>query len=101
MAGSFLTHAAVKFSPWDTMAGKSVEFFALTDPRPTVEITNFGAHIVSIEGADRDGDRAMYYPRLRFRLGPASSPRVGSNKVAEQFAISGELYEHHTTEPTL
>lgn len=69
VAGSFLTHAAVKFSPWDTMAGKSVEFFALTDPRPTVEITNFGAHIVSIGVSDRNGLRASMNPRLHFQLG--------------------------------
>jgi aldose 1-epimerase len=52
-------HANVQVASWGkTASGQGVELYTLTDPQLTVQITNFGAHIVSIEAPDRDGQRA-------------------------------------------
>jgi aldose 1-epimerase len=52
-------HANVQVVAWGkTASGQGVELYTLTNPQLTVQITNFGAHIVSIEAPDRDGHRA-------------------------------------------
>ncbi len=53
-----LAHAAVTVAPWGSVEGKPVELYTLTDADLTVRITNYGAHIVSIDAPDRNGKRA-------------------------------------------
>jgi len=53
-----LAHAAVTVSPWGNADGKPVELYTLSDADLTVRITNFGAHIVSVEAPDRSGKKA-------------------------------------------
>ena len=56
---SALAHAAVTVAPWGkTAAGEAVDIYTLSDADLTIRITNFGAHIVSIEAPDRDGKKA-------------------------------------------
>ncbi len=57
-AAASLAQAAVTSAPWGTSDGKPVELYTLTDSDLTVRITNYGAHIVSIEAPDRTGKRA-------------------------------------------
>lgn len=52
-------NSSVTVKPWgETAAGKAVDLYTLSNSRLTVEITNFGAHIVSIQAPDRNGHRA-------------------------------------------
>ncbi len=53
-----LAHAAVTEATWGTADGKSVALYTLSNSELTVRITNFGAHIVSIEAPDRQGKKA-------------------------------------------
>ena len=53
-----LAHAAVTSAPWGNVDGKPVTLFTLTDSDLTIRITNYGAHIVSVEAPDRTGKRA-------------------------------------------
>ena len=58
LALSSLADAAVNVTPWGTADGKPVQLFTLSDSDLTVKITNYGAHIVSIDAPDRSGKRA-------------------------------------------
>ena len=59
LAVSSLAHAAVTAAPWGkALAGQPVELYTLTNDDLTVRITNFGAHVVSIEAPDRTGHKA-------------------------------------------
>ena len=54
-----LAQAAVTRAPWGkTSDGTPVELYTLSDSALTVKITNFGAHVVSIEAPGRDGKKA-------------------------------------------
>jgi len=54
-----LAQGAVTKAPWGkTSDGTPVEIYTLTDSSLTVRITDFGAHIVSIEAPGRDGTKA-------------------------------------------
>lgn len=54
-----LAHAAVTVAPWGkTAAGEAANLYTLSDADLTVRITNFGAHVVSIEAPDREGKKA-------------------------------------------
>ena len=59
LAVSSIAHAATKVEPWGkTPAGQPVQLYTLTDSDLTVQITNFGAHVVSIQAPDRHGNKA-------------------------------------------
>ncbi len=54
-----VTSSAVTSSAWGkTATGQPVELYTLTDSALTVHITNYGAHIVSVEAPGRDGRKA-------------------------------------------
>jgi aldose 1-epimerase len=53
-----LMQAQVTKAPWGTHDGHAVELYTLTDKDLTVAITNYGAHVVSIQAPGRDGTRA-------------------------------------------
>ncbi len=50
--------AAVQTASWGSADGKPVQLYTLTDGDLTVRLTNYGAHIVSIDAPDRSGKRA-------------------------------------------
>ncbi len=59
LASTSLAFGSVTVSQWGkTTAGAPVELYTLSDGDLTVKITNYGAHIVSIEAPDRNGHRA-------------------------------------------
>jgi aldose 1-epimerase len=59
LAYSSLAFASVTVSPWGkTVTGQPVELYTLADGDLTVRLTNYGAHVVSIEAPDRNGHRA-------------------------------------------
>lgn len=98
-AGS--ANASVSSKPWGTVDGKPVQLFTLTSPKLTVEVTNFGARIVSVEAPDRAGkdadvvlgykDLAGYEADQSTYLG--STPGRYANRIAGgQFTIDGKTY---------
>ncbi len=58
LLGSSLAHGATQSSAWGTVDGEPVTLFTLNDGTLTVRLTNYGAHIVSIEAPDRNGAKA-------------------------------------------
>jgi aldose 1-epimerase len=51
--------ASVTKKPWGNAAdGQAVDLYTVSNPRLTVQMTNYGAHVVSIEAPDRFGKRA-------------------------------------------
>lgn len=61
LAASPLAHAAaaVASAAWgNTSSGQPVELYTLTDTDLTVRITNYGAHIVSVQAPGREGKKA-------------------------------------------
>ena len=58
LAMTSMAFGSVTTSPWGTADGKAVELYTLTDGDLTVRITNYGAHIVSVEAPDRHGKKA-------------------------------------------
>jgi aldose 1-epimerase len=53
-----LMQAQVTKAPWGTHGGQAVELYTLTDHDLKVTITNYGAHVVSIQAPGRDGTKA-------------------------------------------
>ncbi len=103
-----LTHAAVKVSTFGkTQAGQTVELYTLTDNQMTVQITNFGAHIVSIETPDRTGKRADVVLGYRDFIGYMADSKtyMGSvvgrygNRIAKgTFTLDGTAYHIPTND---
>ena len=96
-----LAHAAVTSAPWGNADGKPVELYTLTDADLTVRITNFGAHIVSIEAPDRNGHRADVVLGYKDLAGYQADTKtyMGSvvgrygNRIAKgTFSIDGTAY---------
>ncbi len=96
-----LAHGAVAVSPWGTADGKPVELYTLTDSDLTVRITNYGAHIVSVEAPDRTGKRADVVLGYRDLAGYQADPKtyMGSvvgrygNRIAKgTFTLEGATY---------
>ena len=95
-------HTDVKAAPWGTSSkGQGVELYTLTNRQLTVEITNFGAHIVSIEAPDRDGHRADVVLGFKSLAGYEADTKtyMGSvvgrygNRIAKgKFSIGGTSY---------
>lgn len=59
LASSPLAHAAVTVAAWgNTSTGQPVELYTLTDTDLTVRITDYGAHIVSVQAPGHEGKGA-------------------------------------------
>ena len=101
LAAASLAHGAVTVSPWGSSDGKAVELYTLTDADLTVKITNYGAHIVSIEAPGRDGKRAdvlLGYKDLAGFQADAKTymgsvvGRYGNRIAKGRFTLDGNTY---------
>ena len=103
VASPMMIQASVKSTPWGkTAAGQSVELYTLSDNDLTVTITNFGAHIVSIEAPDRDGkkadvvlgfkDIAGYEADTKTYMGSVVG-RYGTRIANGKFSLNGTSYQ--------
>ena len=102
LAVSSLAHAAVTATPWGkTPAGQPVELYTLTDSDLTVRITNFGAHVVSIDAPDRHGNKAdvvLGYKDLAGYLADTKTymgsivGRYGNRIAKGTFSLDGTVY---------
>jgi aldose 1-epimerase len=100
-AGSM--HAASTKENWGTMPdGKAVELYTLNDGELTVTITNFGAHVVSIDAPDRAGKKAdvvLGYKDLGGYLKDTSTylgsvvGRYGNRIAKGAFTLDGKTYQ--------
>lgn len=95
--------AAVEKTSWGrASSGEQVDLFTLTTSKLTVRITNFGAHVVSIEAPDRNGvkanvvlgykDFAGYEADNKSYIG-AIVGRFGNRIAKGQFTIDGVQYQ--------
>ena len=107
LALASLAHAAVTVAPWGKADGKAVELYTLTDADLTVKITNFGAHIVSVEAPDRNGKRADVVLGYRDLAGYLADPKtyMGSvvgrygNRIAKgTFSLDGATFHVPTND---
>lgn len=98
-----LAHGAVSTSPWGkTTAGEAAELYTLSDAELTVRITNYGAHIVSIEAPDRAGHKAdvvLGFKELAGYEDPKNTAYFGAivgrygNRIAKgTFTLDGATY---------
>ena len=98
-----LAHGAVNTSSWGkTTAGEAAELYTLSDAELTVRITNYGAHIVSIEAPDRAGRKADVVLGFRELAGyedPKNTTYFGAivgrygNRIAKgTFPLDGATY---------
>ena len=98
-----LAHGAVNTSPWGkTAAGEAAELYTLSDAELTVRITNYGAHIVSIEAPDRAGHKAdvvLGFKELGGYEDPKNTAYFGAivgrygNRIAKgTFSLEGATY---------
>ena len=53
-----LAQASVKVEAWGTTSDGQAQLFTLSDADLTVRLSNYGAHIVSIDAPDRNGQKA-------------------------------------------
>jgi aldose 1-epimerase len=94
-------NASVTSKPWGTIDGQPVQLFTLTGQNIKVDVTNFGARIVSVDAPDRDGkdadvvlgykDLAGYEADKNTYLG--STPGRYANRIAGgTFKIDGHTY---------
>lgn len=107
LAVSSLAQASVTVSPWGTADGKPVELYTLTDADLTVKITNFGAHVVSIEAPDKNGktadvvlgfkDLAGYQADTKTYMGSVVG-RYGNRIAKGTFSIDGQTYHVPTND---
>lgn len=96
-----LAHAAVQQMPWGTADGKPVTLYTVSDNALTVKITNFGAHVVSIEAPDKQGRKADVVLGYKDLAGYEADNKtyVGSvvgrygNRIAKgTFSLDGQTY---------
>ncbi len=103
LALSPLAHSAVSSTPWGkTESGEAVEMYTLSDSALTVRITNYGAHVVSIGAADRNGkkadvvlghkDLAGYLADTKSYMGSVVG-RYGNRIAKGTFSIDGTTYQ--------
>lgn len=99
--------ATVTSSPWGNADGKPVELYTLSDADLTIRVTNFGAHIVSIEAPDRTGKRAdvvLGYKDIAGYLADNKSymgsivGRYGNRIAKGTFTIDGTTYHVPTND---
>lgn len=96
-------HAAVDVKPWGRTAdGSPVNLYTLTSKSLTITITNYGAHVVSIEAPDKGGKRADVVLGYKDLAGYEADNKtyVGSvvgrygNRIAKgAFSIDGRAYK--------
>ncbi|WP_041586895.1 aldose epimerase family protein [Terriglobus saanensis] len=100
---TFLVHAAVQQSSWGSTAdGQKVSLFVLSNSDLRVQLTNYGARIVSIEAPDRKGVRAnvalghnnlaAYTSNPKDYLG-AIVGRYGNRIAKGTFQLQGKGYQ--------
>jgi aldose 1-epimerase len=92
----------VKEASWGTTAqGRPVSTYTLTDPVLTVEITTFGARIVSLDAPDRNGVKADVvlgyknlgsYEKDKGTYFGAVVGRYGNRIAKGTFTLDGETY---------
>ncbi|MDE1154702.1 MAG: galactose mutarotase [Acidobacteriaceae bacterium] len=97
-----MAHAGVKKTSWGKMPdGTPVELYTLDDGVLKVKITNFGAHLVSVEAPDRNGKKAdvvLGYKDLAGYLSDddtyvgAVVGRYGNRIAKGTFSLDGETY---------
>ncbi len=108
LAVSSFAHASTKVEPWGkTPAGQPVELYTLSADDLTVCITNFGAHVVSVEAPDRNGNRAdvvLGYKDLAGYLADKKTymgsivGRYGNRIAKGTFSIEGNTYHVPTND---
>ena len=101
LLSSTLAYGAMQTTTWGEADGKPVQLFTLSDGGLTVRLTNFGAHIVSIEAPDRDGkkadvvlghnDLAAYVADNKTFFG-AIVGRYGNRIAKGTFSVDGQTY---------
>ena len=101
-------HASVTKSTWGALpTGQPVELYTLSDGDATVRITNFGAHVVSVEVPDREGHRAdvvLGYKDLAGYLGDNKTymgsvvGRYGNRIAKDTFTLEGQTYHIPTND---
>ncbi len=93
--------AAVHKTHWGMVDGKSVDLYTISSPVLSISVTNFGAHIVSIEAPDKNGVRADvvlgfkdlngYQKDTKTYMGSVVG-RYGNRIAKGTFAIDGNVY---------
>ena len=95
------TQAAVHKTHWGMVDGEPIDLYTISSSALTVSITNFGAHVVSIEAPDRSGDRAnvvLGFKNLDGYLRDAKTymgavvGRYGNRIANGRFFIDGNVY---------
>ena len=98
-----LAHGAVNKAPWGTTStGQAVDLYTLSDADLTVRITNFGAHVVSIEAPDAKGKKAdvvLGFKDITGYESKANTAYLGAivgrygNRIAKgTFSVDGKTY---------
>ena len=108
LASSSLALGSVTVTPWGKAPdGQAVDLYTLSDGDLTVRITNFGAHVVSIEAPDRNGHRADVVLGYRDLAGYVADTKtyMGSvvgrygNRIAHgTFTLDGHTYHIPTND---
>lgn len=101
LAATSVQAAVTKASWGKSEDGKPVELYTLSDADLTVTITNFGAHVVSIEAPDRAGKKADvvlgyksidgYLADTKTYLGSVVG-RYGNRIAKGTFSLEGKTY---------
>ncbi len=101
LLSSTLAYGAVQTTAWGDMDGHPVQMYTLSDNDLTVRLTNYGAHVVSIEAPDRSGrkadvvlghkDLAAYRADGKTYFG-AIVGRYGNRIAKGSFSIDGHIY---------
>lgn len=108
LAVASAAHGAVTVSDWGKgQAGQPVHLYTLTNADLTIRITNYGAHIVSIEAPDRNGKKADVILGFKDLAGfeADSKTYMGSvvgryaNRIAKgTFSLDGNTYHVPTND---
>lgn len=96
-------HAEVHKTSWGkTPAGEPVDLYTISDGSLTVSITNYGAHVVTIEAPDRQGHKAdvvLGFKDLAGYEDPKNTTYMGAivgrygNRIKQgKFTIDGHQY---------
>jgi aldose 1-epimerase len=97
----FMNAPAIYKTSWGMVDGEAVDLYTFSNSALTVSITNFGAHIVSIEAPDRNGVRAnvvLGFKNLDGYLGDAKTymgaivGRYGNRIANGRFSLDGNVY---------
>jgi aldose 1-epimerase len=102
-------HGAVTKQAWGAADGKPVYLYTLTDHDLTVTLTNFGAHVVSIDAPGRDGkkadvvlgykDLAGYQADTKTYMGSIVG-RYGNRIAKGVFSLDGKTFNIPTNDHT-